>query len=40
MICKGMEKPARYKAKNKKPATKPKTTKKRKSDGNNIIQHF
>ncbi|XP_063821296.1 uncharacterized protein LOC135071434 [Ostrinia nubilalis] len=28
-----MEKPARYKAKNKKPATKPKTTKKRKSDG-------
>ncbi|KAL0840622.1 hypothetical protein ABMA28_015821 [Loxostege sticticalis] len=28
-----MEKPARYKAKNKKPASKPKTPKKRKSDG-------
>lgn len=28
-----MEKPARYKGKNKKPATKPKTPKKRKSDG-------
>lgn len=29
-----MEKPARYKAKSKKPAAKPKTAKKRKSDGN------
>ncbi|KAJ8732549.1 hypothetical protein PYW07_015148 [Mythimna separata] len=28
-----MEKPARYKSKSKKPAAKPKTTKKRKSDG-------
>lgn len=32
-----MEKPARYKAKNKKPASKPKTPKKRKSDGKVIL---
>lgn len=35
-----MEKPVRYKQKNKKPASKPKSAKKRKSDGNIILHSY